>query len=52
MLSILIVIAGLICFFVGVVFSIIWINTAFASLYYAIDREETEALDQNGVVKE
>lgn len=48
-LSFFIVILGLICLVVGVIFAIIWINTAFASLYYAVDRLETEKLDQNGV---
>ncbi len=49
-LSFFIIILGLLCLFVGVIFSAIWIGTAFTSLYYAIDRLETEALDQNGVV--
>jgi len=35
-LAILLAIAGLICFGVGIIFAIIWINLAFASLYHAV----------------
>jgi hypothetical protein len=48
LLAILIVIAGLLCLIVGIFFSIIWISTAFASLYYAIDLEEQAKLNANG----
>ena len=48
MLAILIVIAGLLCFIVGIFFALIWISTAFASLYYAIDLEEQAKLNANG----
>ncbi len=36
LLAILIFIAGLICFVVGVIISIMWIRTAFASIYHAV----------------
>ena len=36
LLGILICIAGLICFLVGIFISIMWINLAFASLYHAV----------------
>ncbi len=49
LLAILIFILGLICLIVGVFFALIWISTAFASLYYAIDSEEQEKLDSNGI---
>lgn len=45
MLTIPIVIAGLICFIVGIFFGIIWICTAFAALYYAIDLKEQDLLN-------
>jgi uncharacterized membrane protein len=48
LLAILIFILGLICFIVGVFFALMWISTAFASLYYAIDLEEQQKLDANG----
>lgn len=48
LLAILIVIAGLLCLIVGIFFALIWISTAFASLYYAIDLEEQQKLDMNG----
>ncbi len=37
LLAIPVVIAGLICLGVGVIISIMWITTAFASLYHAVD---------------
>lgn len=46
MLAIPIVIGGLICLFVGVFFAIIWISAAFAAMYYAIDLEEQEILNE------
>ena len=42
LLAIPIVIGGLLCLIIGVVFSIIWISTAFASMYHAIDLEEEQ----------
>jgi len=48
MLAILVVIAGLLCLIVGIFFAVIWISTAFASLYYAIDLEEQAKLNANG----
>lgn len=39
LLAILIAIAGLICLVVGILFSIQWISTAFASFYHAVDVE-------------
>jgi uncharacterized membrane protein len=48
LLAIPIVIAGLLCLIVGIFFALIWINTAFASIYYAIDIEEQKKLDLNG----
>jgi len=40
LLGIPILIAGLICLGVGVIISIMWINAAFASLYYAVSASE------------
>lgn len=37
LLAIPAIIAGLICFLIGVVISIMWVNMAIASLYYAVD---------------
>ncbi len=48
LLAILVAIAGLLCFIVGIVFAIIWISAAFAAMYHAIDLEETQKL--NGFV--
>lgn len=39
-LAIPIVILGLVCFIIGVVVSFMWIHSAFAALYHAIDLEE------------
>ena len=50
LLVIPIVIGGLICFIVGIVFSIIWISTAFASMYHAVDLEEKKQLNDEFVV--
>lgn len=44
LLAIPIVIGGLLCFIVGIVFAIIWISAAFASMYHAIDLEEKQNL--------
>jgi uncharacterized membrane protein len=40
-------IAGLLCFIVGVLFAIIWIHAAFASMYHAVDLEDKKLL--NGI---
>jgi uncharacterized membrane protein len=48
LVAILVVILGLICLFVGVIFAVIWIGMAFTSLYHAIDLEEQEKLKGNG----
>ena len=45
LLAILIVIGGLICFIVGIVFAIIWISAAFAAMYHAVDLEDNERLN-------
>ena len=47
LLSIPIGIAGLICFGVGIIIAIMWINLAFASLYHAVSLGEASA--QGGV---
>lgn len=44
LLAIPIFIAGLICFIVGAFVAFVWIKSAFASLYHAIDLEEEKAL--------
>lgn len=49
LLVIPIVIGGLLCFIVGIVFSIIWISAAFASMYHAVDLKEKEPLHQFGL---
>jgi len=43
LLAILICIAGLICFGVGIIVSIMWIRVAFASLYHAVSLSEASA---------
>lgn len=48
MLAILIFFLGLLCLIVGVFFALMWISTAFASLYHAIDLEEQAKLNANG----
>jgi uncharacterized membrane protein len=52
LIGFLLFIVGLALMFVGTVFAVIWIHAAYASLYYAIDRKETEALDMNGVAEQ
>ncbi len=44
MLAILIFILGLLCLIVGVFFALIWISTAFASMYHALDLEDQKKL--------
>ena len=44
LLAIPVFILGLLCFFVGAIVSVMWVKSAFASLYYAIDaRDEWES---------
>jgi len=43
LLAILICIAGLICFGVGIIIAIMWIRVAFASLYHAVSLSEASA---------
>ncbi len=45
LLAIPIFILGLLCLFVGVIFALIWISAAFASIYHAVDLEEKKLLD-------
>ncbi|MBD0850244.1 hypothetical protein [Maribacter arenosus] len=45
LLAIPIVIGGLICFIVGIIFAIIWISAAFAAMYHAVDLEEQQQLN-------
>lgn len=47
LLAIPIFIGGLICFLVGALFAVIWVQTAIAALYYAVDLE-----DQKNIVEE
>ena len=49
MLAIPVIILGLICLFVGVIFALIWISAAFAAMYHAIDLEEQKLLNGNEV---
>ena len=46
LLGIPIVIAGLICFIVGVIVSIMWITAAMASLYHAVDLQHRASLQR------
>jgi hypothetical protein len=48
LLAIPICIAGLICFGVGIIVSIMWVTLAFASLYYAVSKL-SEASPQQGL---
>ena len=48
LLVIPIIIAGLLCFIFGIIFALIWVSMAFASMYYAIDLEEQKNLNGNG----
>ena len=45
LLAIPIVIGGLLCFIVGIIFAIIWISAAFAAMYHAVDLEEQQQLN-------
>jgi len=35
-------IAGLLCFFVGIIPVVMWVRCAFASMYYAVSKTERE----------
>lgn len=48
LLAIPLILLGFCALIVGVVFAIMWISCAFASLYHAIDAEEQAHLNQNG----
>lgn len=41
--------AGLLLFGVGILFALIWVGAAMASLYYAVDVEDQKQLDENGM---
>jgi uncharacterized membrane protein len=45
-LAVLTIIAGLLCFIVGVFIAIIWVHAAFAAMYHAIDLEEQKLLSE------
>jgi hypothetical protein len=49
-LSFFLVVCGFVLLIVGAVFALMWIGTAFASLYHAVDLEDQALLDQNGAV--
>jgi uncharacterized membrane protein len=49
-LAILLFVCGLVLLIVGAVFALMWIATAFASLYHAVDLEDQAVLDENGAV--
>ena len=48
LLAIPICIAGLLCFIVGIIISIMWVSLAFASLYHAVSNSEKASV-QEGV---
>ena len=50
LLSILMFFVGLFLLIVGALFALLWISTAFASLYHAVDLEDQARLSQNGSV--
>jgi uncharacterized membrane protein len=50
LLSILLFFCGLLLVVVGAFFALMWMGSAFASLYHAIDLEEQARLNQNGAV--
>jgi len=49
-LSVFLFLVGLCLLLVGALFALLWIGTAFASLYHAVDLEEQARLSQNGSV--
>jgi uncharacterized membrane protein len=50
LLSIVMFFCGLFLLVVGALFALLWIGTAFASLYHAVDLEDQARLSQNGSV--
>ena len=44
LLVIPIIIAGLLCFIVGIIFAIIWLSAAFAAMYHAVDLEDQKKM--------
>jgi len=46
LLAIPVFIAGLLMIFVGAIFSVMWITSAFACLYYAVELKEQDALSE------
>jgi uncharacterized membrane protein len=49
-LSLLLIVVGLLLLIVGAVFAFMWIGTAFAALYHAVDLEDQVRLSQNGTI--
>jgi uncharacterized membrane protein len=49
-ISLFLVVFGFLLLLVGAVFAFMWIGTAFASLYHAVDLEDQALLNQNGAV--
>jgi uncharacterized membrane protein len=49
LLGIVLFFLGLLLLIVGALFALMWVGTAFASLYHAVDLEEQALLNQNGV---
>jgi len=47
MLAIPIVIGGLLCLIIGILFAIVWIGSAFAAMYHAVDLEEQNLLNED-----
>jgi uncharacterized membrane protein len=48
LLAIPLVLGGFVLLIVGAVFALMWVATAFASLYHAVDLEDQARLNQNG----
>jgi uncharacterized membrane protein len=46
LLAIPLIIAGMICLFVGVIPAVIWISSAFASMYYAVSKAQMETAQE------
>ncbi len=49
LLAIPIFIGGLLCFIVGIIFSLIWISTAFATMYHAVDLKDQRLINDFSV---
>jgi uncharacterized membrane protein len=50
LLAIVMFCCGLVLLIVGALFALMWVGTAFASLYHAVDLEDQARLNQNGAV--